>query len=122
MDKVQEHTREFSAAITMDAGVVTLDNAEIKQLYFIEDIFSFALVGKIIINDNRGIFEFGPLTGNEMITLVYGEEEENVRQFKIYKINKIDQVDTNTESMEAIEIFFADNMFFIMNFLQFSRS
>lgn len=121
-EATQDHTGEFAVGISMDIGTVTLDNAEIKKLYYIEDIFSYATVGKMIIQDNRGIFEFGPLTGNEIITLSYGDDNEIIRQFKIYKISNIDQVSSTTENMEVIEIFFADEMFFLMNFLEYSYS
>jgi len=118
----QEHTGEFTVALSMDTGEITLDAAEIKQLYFIEDIFSFTMVGKIIIFDGRGIFEFGPLTGNEVIKVVYGEEEEKHLSFKIYKVSKIDQVSSSTGNIEIIELFFAEESFFMMNFFQYSRS
>jgi hypothetical protein len=72
----QENTGEFTVVLSLDIGDVTLDASSVRQFYFIEDIFSFCVTGKIIFTDERGIFEFGPLTGNETISIVYGEEED----------------------------------------------
>ena len=62
----QEDVRTFTVVINTARGLVTLDPSDIIQFYFIEDIFSMSLVGKIIMKDNRGLVEFAPLTGNEL--------------------------------------------------------
>ena len=113
---------EFSVSLTLDIGEATLDNSNIKQLYFIEDIFSYTNVGKIILEDESGILEYGPLTGNEFITILYGEDNNIQKTFKIYKINRIDQTNQNSSNRQVMEMLFAEPMFFLMNFLQFSRS
>jgi len=110
---------QFAVALTLDIGIVTLDAGEIKQLYYIEDIFSYSMTGKIIFTDTRGIFELGPLTGNEWLYLEYGDTE---LWFKIYKLNKVDSISTAAGNVNVIEMFFAQEMFFLINFLQFSRS
>lgn len=118
----KESQDEFSVILSVDAGDITLDNTEIKQLYFIEDIFSYTMTGKIVFIDYRGIFEFGPLTGNEEITISYGEEIEIQVPFRIYRVNKIDQIQAATEDAEVVELYFAEGMFFNLNFKQYSRS
>ncbi|MFW6002451.1 MAG: hypothetical protein ACOCQD_03845 [archaeon] len=118
----EEHKGEFTVALATDLGTITLDAGEIKQFYYIEDIFSYCMVGKIVFLDSRGIFEFGPLTGNERVILVYGEDEDIELNFKIYKVNRVDQMSNTVPEEEVIELFFAEDMFFIMNFYQYSRA
>jgi len=120
--KQESNKAEFAVSLTLDVGEATLDNSNIKQLYFIEDLFSYTNVGKIILEDEEGILEYGPLTGNEFITILYGEDNDIQKTFKIYKISRIDQKNQNKPDRNTIEMFFAEPMFFLLNFLQFSRS
>ena len=120
--KNRESDGKFTVVLWMDIGDITLDASEIKSFYFIEDVFSYTMVGKMIFTDNRGIFENGPLTGNEKIRLVYGDESNKELEFKIYKVNKVDQLSASSTDMEVIELLFAEEMFFAMNFFQFSKS
>jgi len=121
--KKQENTNEFSVSLSLDIGDVILDVASIVELYFIEDIFSFCVTGKIIFTDQRGVFEFGPLTGNERINIIYGDEDDEEWTFDIYKVSSIDKTeDARGGTSQAIEMFFVDVMFFPLNHLQFSRS
>jgi hypothetical protein len=119
----QENTSEFSVSLSLDFGNILLDSEMIEQLYFIEDIFSYSITGKLKFKDNKGVFEFGPITGNETITLIYGIEDFKELTFNIYKIKKIEK-DTraNDGSSQTIEMFFADKTFYPLNFLKFSKS
>lgn len=119
----QEDVRTFTVVINTARGLVTLDPSDIIQFYFIEDIFSMSLVGKIIMKDNRGLVEFAPLTGNETISISYGEEETIDKEFRIYSVSKIDKLENvDPSGKNVIELFFTDKMFFPINFLQFSKS
>lgn len=123
MNSKPSDTGVFSIVIETSSGLVTINPSDIIHFYFIEDIFSMSMVGKLIMKDNRGLLEFGPLTGNEKIGLIYGEENDIEKEFKIYSVSKIDRLESvDPTGKNAIEIFFADPMFFIMNFLQFSKS
>lgn len=120
--KKQEDTRTFTVSITTDAGIITLEPSDIMQFYFVEDIFSMSITGKIVMVDKRGLLECGPLTGNEKLGLIYGEEEDIEKEFKIYNVSKISKLETvDPSGKNVIEVFFADLMFFPLNFLQFSR-
>lgn len=119
----QEGVKKFSVVLGLDAGRMLLESNNIKQLYFIEDIFSYSIVGKLIFNDDRGILEFGPLTGNETLTIIYGEDEVIEKSFYIYKISNINQISqTNPETDNVVELFFVDYMFYSLNFLQYSKA
>ncbi|MBD3320694.1 MAG: hypothetical protein GF350_06325 [Chitinivibrionales bacterium] len=119
----QENTGEFTVSLSLDVGEVTLDNSSIQQFYFIEDIYSFCITGKLVFHDQRGILEFGPITGNESVNVSYGEETDIEKTFYIYKLSRIDQsAQVAPATKEVIEIFFVDQMFYQLNFFQFSKS
>ena len=119
----KNNASNFVVTLSLDAGEMTLDVASIKEFYFVEDIFSFCVTGKIIFSDHRGILEFGPITGNEKISVVYGEEVDTEKVFFIYKISDISKHETTENGRnQLIEIFFVDQMFYSLNFFQFSKS
>lgn len=119
----QEHTGEFTISLSLDLGEVSLDNSSVMQFYFVEDIFSYCVTGKLIFTDQRGIFEFGPLTGNERVNISYGEDSDIEKSFFIYKLSNVDQhSQVAGGTKEVIEIFFVDQMFYQLNFFQFSKS
>ena len=104
-------------------GNIRLDNKDIIDCYFIEDIYSYGIVGKLKFNDLYGIVERGPFTGNETVYIIYGEDDERTHEFYIYSVNKISQI-TNVESssQNAVEITFTDNMFINLTKNRYSRS
>ncbi|MFW6377492.1 MAG: hypothetical protein ACOCZ5_02485 [bacterium] len=57
---------------------MVLSGDEVIQLYFVEDIFSYCMTGKMIFTDTRGLFEFGPITGNETIKIHYSRGDEEI--------------------------------------------
>jgi hypothetical protein len=119
----QEDVRTFTLVINTARGLVTIDSSDIIQFYFIEDIFSMSMTGKLIMKDNRGLVEFAPLTGNETLALSYGEEETIDKEFRIYSISKVDKLENvDPTGKNVIELFFTDKMFFPVHFLQFSKS
>lgn len=119
----QENTASFSVTLSLDFGEITLDTNMIESFYFIEDILLHSVTGKIVFNDDHGLLEFGPITGNEQINIVYGEQDDLEWSFNIYKMSKIERNRTTEEATSSkIEIFFVDKMFYPLNFLKFSRS
>jgi hypothetical protein len=104
-------------------GKVLLENKNIISCYFIEDIFSFCITGKLVFRDMYGIMEFGNFTGNEQLIIVYGEEEDRTILFDIWKINKISQMNpTDPTAENLIEIFFADPSLETYIMKKYSRS
>ena len=75
MEYKQDDSGVFSLVFNLESGRAVIDNSTIISMYFIEDIFSFSITGKLIINDMQGLIEFGPITGNETITVIYGKDE-----------------------------------------------
>ncbi len=74
METIQEDIQEyttFTVILKNNEDNIVLDNADIIQCYFIEDIYSFVKSGKLIFKDNKGIVEFLPLMAGELITIVY---------------------------------------------------
>ena len=61
----------LSVMLITEKQPLILDNADIIELYFREDIFKFCIAGTITFNDRYNIFQFGPFTGNEKIYLLY---------------------------------------------------
>lgn len=116
----------FSVTIEFLNGLFTLNNALIVDAYFIEDIFSPFVTGGITFSDTAGIFEKGPLTGNEMITFQYtGSSEGDAlikRTFIVYKISEITAMNNGDSNNTTIELFFIDPIFMSLGIQQFSRS
>jgi len=114
----------LSVKIVLDQRVVgILDSADLIECYFIEDIFSFCMTGKLTFYDKYGIFEKGPLTGHEMISLVYGVDEEREIRFHIWKVKNITQVSNVNPTAENItELHIVDSSFYSMMLPKFSIS
>lgn len=118
-----DYLSKYTVYITFDDEDVHIDNSSIEKFYFIEDIFSYSIVGKLTFHDRQGILEFGPLTGNEKVGIVYGVEEDVERVFDIYKINRIISSWSNANTKENfIEIVFVDEMFYNLTNRKYSRS
>lgn len=122
-NKKIEHSSIFSVIIKVDEKAVTLDNTDIVELYFIEDIFSFCVTGKLIFEDLIGLFEFGPFTGNETVTVIYGDDEDIVREFDIYKVSNISQaMISQITSGNIIELILVDTTYINLTKKRYSRS
>jgi hypothetical protein len=59
----------FDVLLITEKSTIALNNADINQLYFIEDIFKFCLIGTMTFNDRYNLMEYGPFTGNEKIAI-----------------------------------------------------
>jgi len=113
----------LSVMLHLNDGTVLLDTKDISECYFIEDIFSYTLTGKITFTDMYGITEYGPLTGNEIIRIAYGVQEDKEIIFSIWKMGKVTQgTIMNPTSQQELEILFVDALFEPFTMQRFSRS
>jgi len=103
----------FTVIIKGPTGEIVMDNDDIKDIYFIEDIFSYLMTGRMMARDTRGIVEFLPLVGNETITIEYGSVETGTpgdsylikeQTFDIIKVNTIES--TGDKHRHFLEFFF----------------
>lgn len=121
-EKRNLYTGSFSVVIQADEEYI-INPIYVENLYFIEDIFSYSIVGKISFQDVQGIFEFLPLTGNEKITIKYGVDEEVQKVFDIYKVNRIIPSYTSAKPYEnSIEMILVDENFYNLTNKQYSLS
>lgn len=124
IDRKNPSIQNLSVKITIDertGGI--LDSQDIQECWFIEDICSFCMYGKIVFYDNVGLVENGPLTGNEMLSFVYGVEEVREVVFHIQKVKNIVQVsNTDPTDVALIEILFTDSSYYNMTVPKYSRS
>ena len=125
MNDIQE-SKTFSITLQNNDDVVDLDNKDVIQCYFIEDIYQFIKTGKLIFKDTDDIVEFLPLMAGEMLTIVYattieGEEEyeEKTYNFIINKICRIEQIDDNKK---LIELLFVEQHHYALHYNHFSLS
>ncbi len=114
----------LSVKIALDQRQVgILDSADIIECYFIEDIFSFCMTGKLTFYDKYGIFEKGPLTGHETVSFVYGVEETREIRFHVWKVKNITQVSNVNPTAENItELHIVDSSFYAMMLPKYSIS
>jgi hypothetical protein len=113
-DRTPPEVAEISIILSLEIGNSSIDAKDLRKLYFIEDIFSFSITGKIIIIDRIGLLEYGPLTGSETLTIIFGEDDVEL-EFDIFKINKVSQLaQTDSSTQNLIELLFVDKMFFYL--------
>lgn len=112
-----------SVILHMESINAMIDNKDLYLLYFVEDIYSSCMAGKIQFADPYGAYELGPITGNEKLTILFGAEEDIQREFVIYKVQRIEQLSSfERGGMQVFEIFFVDSMFYDLNYKSYSRS
>lgn len=115
----------YSVMFITEKQNVVLLNEDIYDLYFIEDIFKFCMVGKLIFNDRYNFLEVGPFTGQEKIVIIYGEGESDKNMvFDIWKVGRISQSGPGMRetSENQIEIQFVDPFFAAYTLRKYSRS
>ncbi len=120
----------FSVMLITEKEPLVLNNGDITNLYFIEDIFKFCMLGTITFNDRYNIMEYGPFTGNEKIAIIYsvaGEAKSNANReliFDIWKVPKIQQIGTGMreESENLITMHFVDPFYAGYTLRKYSRS
>lgn len=105
----------FSVTISATTDTIILDNDDIRELYFIEDIYSYLKAGCLYCRDTRGLVEFLPLVGGETITIEYGSTEAGSKDgYKVKKftfdIIKFDEVEnTNDKHRHLFKFFFIES-------------
>jgi len=118
-----KETIGFTVALGLNYGLTVLNAGDIQEFYFIEDIFSFCMVGKIIFEDRFGILEYGPLTGNERLMLAYGAEKDRRIIFDIIKIGKVTMSSPTlpTDGTQLV-MYFVDTTYKNLTKRKFSKS
>jgi len=118
-----DFTGVFTVILKLEKEPIIIDGSCIFDFYFIEDITSFCMTGRIEFIDKHGIVEYGPLTGNEQIILSYGESEDRQLVFDIVRIGKISQSNASDPTSESIlTIHFADQSLEYFTRRKYSRS
>lgn len=120
----------FSVMIITEKQPLILNNGDISDLYFIEDIFKFCMLGSITFNDRYNILEYGPFTGNEKLAIIYSvagkPQADKSREliFDIWKVSRIQQIGTGIreESENLITMNFVDPFFSGFTLRKYSRS
>ncbi len=114
----------FSLTLTLDyLGTQKIDNQDIMDCYFIEDIYSMCTFGKVSLHDRYGLKEYGPLTGDEVITLSYGNDALTTRVFTLYRIPTIEgTMDFQRATVPVVSLYFADSHFTTITLKRFSKS
>jgi hypothetical protein len=115
----------FSVTIRGNTDTIIMDNDDIRELYFIEDIYSYLKTGCLVCSDTRGLAEFLPLVGNESITIDYGSKDGNDYRIKTFDFDivKIDEIEnTNNKHRHMLKFFFIESPHKRLHMERYSRS
>ncbi|KFZ26488.1 MAG: hypothetical protein KQ78_01300 [Candidatus Izimaplasma bacterium HR2] len=87
-------TQVFSVEVITNGDTINIiTGSAIEYVYLIEDIFSLSITGKIVFWDRVGLMETGPINGNEIFRITFGNTAGtgDYRQIdmKVQKINKV---------------------------------
>jgi len=98
-----------------------VDTTSIESLYFIEDVFSFCMMGKLRFTDYTTIIEDGNFWGylGESVSISYSGASKS---FKMYKINKHSPSQSELEKDNVFEIIFVSPLYYQWHYTQYSRS
>jgi hypothetical protein len=88
-ERSNQATNVLTVKILINGKVINFNAGDIKECYFIEDIFSHCIVGKLTFVDNYGLLEYGPFTGNEIVNIKYGVYNIKEITFHIWKVSNI---------------------------------
>lgn len=116
------YTEVVAISLIMNSTAMLIDPADIIECYFIEDILSPMLTGKIVFNDRRGMVEYGPITGSEVIVIQYGLDETRTLPFPVQKIDFMQSGGSQTATQSTVTMYFADTLFEYFNMRKYSRS
>jgi hypothetical protein len=122
---VQLKKQILNVMIVTEKQPIILNNADVNELYFIEDIAKFCLVGTITFNDRYNLIQYGPFTGNEKIAIIYSVGDKSRELiFDIWKVGKIQQIGTGIreESENLITMQFVDPFYTGFSLRKYSRS
>jgi hypothetical protein len=118
------HTGILQVKIVLDKdNVVSLRNEHIRECYFIEDIFTSCMTGRISFLDDFGMYEYGPFTGNEVVSIVYGRSETREVVFHILRVEKIlSSASTGSQVSPYVVMDIADTTYEFFTSYRYSRS
>lgn len=103
--------------------VAVIPSESIVEISFEEDIFSPFMKGKLVFNDTIGLHEFGYLSGNEVVSIRYGKEDEKEVLFHVLRMDKvIPSKSSESHSYVTISYDLVDRSFLPMTGYKFSRS
>jgi hypothetical protein len=119
----------FTVMFITENQSIVMDNADIHELYFIEDIFKFCMMGTIVFNDRFNLMELAPFTGNEKIAVIYSVDDHKTGSkrelvFDIWKMSRIQQAGPGMreEDENLITLHFVDTFFQAFTLRKYSRS
>jgi hypothetical protein len=124
--RVTLNRKIFDVMIITEKNQLVLNNSDIMELYFIEDIFKFCLTGTMTFNDRYNVIEYGPFTGNEKIAIIYsvGDDRERELVFDIWKVGRIQGIGTGMREggENLITMHFVDPFYTGFSLRKYSRS
>lgn len=109
---------------TSSGTTIDVPSADLIECFFIEDIFVYALMGKLTFVDKVGLMELLPITGEESIGISFGEGEDKTELwFDIFSFGKVSQL-THLEgsATNLMEIYFVDQTFMGLTQARYSTS
>ena len=114
-ERKNRFTGQLSVKISIDRKRIgVIQSQYIHDCFFIEDIFTPYIKGKLVFVDVDGFLEQGPFTGDEILSLVYGNEEEREIVFHIWEVRRILQTtEANSTTQPLIEIVFVDETYYL---------
>ena len=119
-----EYIGQYSVTIAFKDKKVILDASNIRELYFIEDILSTFIYGKITFIDSANLIESGPIIGGEVLSIIYGDGSSNIeKKFIINRVSDISKVyGIQEQSKTACSLDFVDPYSYLFNLKRFSYS
>lgn len=114
----------LSVEIIVDRNAIGVIPAQdLIECWFIEDIYSRCITGKLRFYDTIGLLENGPFTGSEIVRFTYGTEETRILNFVIWETPLIVQAAPNRSTDKSvIECSLVDTSFFRMFYTKKSLS
>lgn len=113
----------FTVKIIINDKDYTINNEDIVDLYFIEDIYTFCIAGKISFYDKYGFVESLSFTGHEYISIIYGENQDKEIILKFYNIESINQMnDVKETSFTQINAFLVQPEYLNLMHKRYSKS
>lgn len=92
---------EFSVTIVGSTNVVILDNDDIRDIYFIEDIYSYLKCGKMYCRDTRAIAQLLPLVNEETLLIEYTTDDSE-NKFAFFNIIKVDKIEPTQDHYRTL--------------------
>lgn len=113
----------LSVKIILDQReVAIIPTEDVVSIEFTEDILTFCLRGRLVFYDQYGLLEYG-LTGDEMISIVYGTKELREVVFHVWNLERIIQTQNiGSAVVNQIQLNFVDSAFYNTAIKRFSRS